>query len=66
MNGFQAEIDALLEGLNDLMADLEDIRDAAQDVLDESESTENQKTVGKLDAALALLFRAAGLLEDEE
>ena len=54
------------EALDELMADLEDIRDEAQDALDETGNEEIQKDVRRMDEALQLMNRAADLLDGED
>ncbi len=54
------------EALDELIADLEDIRDEAQDALDETGNEEIQKDVRRMDEALQLMNRAADLLDGED
>lgn len=54
------------EALNELMADLEDLRDDAQDCLDDTGEEAVREDVRRMDDALRLLSRAADLLEGEE
>ena len=64
--GYLADLADLAEGLNDLMADLEDIRDEVQDKLEERDSEEMRADIGRMDEALKLLAQAAGLLDGDE
>lgn len=64
--GYHAELANLAEGLNDLMADLEDIRDEVQDKLEERDNEEMRADIGKMDEALKLLAQAADLLDGDE
>ena len=59
-------LEALAEALNDLMADLEDSRDEAQDLLDEEDSVELRRYIARLDALLSLLTQAADRIDSEE
>ena len=64
--GYHAELANLAEGLNDLMADLEDIRDEVQDKLEERDNEEMRADIAKMDEALKLLAQAADLLDGDE
>ncbi|MBR3015607.1 MAG: hypothetical protein IKH57_00740 [Clostridia bacterium] len=64
--GCRAELAGLAEGLNELMADLEDIRDEVQDQVDEQDSAEKRADIERMDKALKLLSEAADLLDDGE
>ena len=64
--GYRADLADLAEGLNDLMADLEDIRDEVQDKLEERDSEEMRADIGRMDEALRLLAQAADLLDGDE
>ena len=64
--GYRADLADLAEGLNDLMADLEDIRDEVQDRVDERENAEMLNDIARIDHALRLLSQAADLLEGEK
>ena len=64
--GYLADLADLAEGLNDLMADLEDIRDEVQDKLEERDSEEMRADIGRMDEALKLLAQAADLLDGDE
>ena len=64
--GYRADMADLAEGLNDLMADLEDIRDEVQDKLEERDSEEMRADIGRMDEALKLLAQAADLLDGDE
>lgn len=64
--GYRADMVDIAEGLNDLMADLEDIRDEAQELLDEIENADIRDDVRKMDEALKKLAEAADLLEQDD
>ena len=64
--GYRADLADLGEGLNDLMADLEDIRDEAQELLDEKENEAIRQDIERMDAALRKLSEAADLLDGNE
>ena len=64
--GYRADMADLAEGINDLLADLEDVRDEAQDLLDEKENGEVKADVARMDEVIRLLSQAADLLEGEE
>ena len=64
--GYRADMADLAEGINDLLADLEDVRDEAQDLLDEKESSEVKADIARMDEVIRLLSQAADLLEGEE
>ena len=64
--GYRAEMADLAEGINDLLADLEDVRDEAQDLLDEKENGEVKADIARMDEVIRLLSQAADLLEGEE
>ena len=53
-------------GMDDLMADLEDIRDEAQECLDENGDTAIQKDIARMDEAIKALLAAAEALEGIE
>ena len=63
--GYRADLADLAEGLNDLMADLEDIRDVVQEQADEKENETMRADLARIDQALRLLAEAADLLEGE-
>lgn len=64
--GYRADMADIAEGLNDLMADLEDIRDEAQELLDEKENEAIRQDIERMDAALRKLSEAADLLDGNE
>ncbi len=64
--GYRADMADLAEGLNDLLADLEDVRDEAQELLDEKGNAEIQEDILKMDEAIKLLSQAADYLENDE
>ena len=64
--GYRADMADIAEGLNNLMADLEDIRDEAQELLDEKENADIRDDVRKMDEALKKLSEAADLLEQDD
>ena len=64
--GYRADMADLAEGINDLLADLEDVRDEAQDLLDEKENSEVKADIARMDEVIRLLSQAADLLEGEE
>ncbi|MBR1586175.1 MAG: hypothetical protein IJ662_11585 [Clostridia bacterium] len=51
---------------NELLADLEDIRDEAQDCLDENGDEAVRRDVRRMDEALRLLIKAVELLDEGE
>lgn len=53
-------------GMDDLMADLEDIRDEAQECLDENGDGAITRDIEKMDAAIKALITAAEALESIE
>ncbi len=63
--GYRADLADLTEELNNLMADLEDIRDEVQDRLDEQDNETMRTDIAKIDEALRLLAQAADLLDAE-
>ena len=65
-NGYRADMADLAEGLNDLMADLEDVRDEAQELLDGKENDEIREDVRRMDEAIKKLSEAADLLEQDD
>ena len=64
--GYRVDMADIAEGLNDLMADLEDIRDEAQELLDEKENEAIRQDIERMDAALRKLSEAADLLDGNE
>lgn len=62
---FREDLDEFAEALEDLMADLEDIRDDALEALEAENDTDISAYIEKIDAAMALLAQAASLLEAE-
>lgn len=69
MNGtnfpYHADLIEIVQGLNDLMADLEDIRDDAQEYLEENAGQAVQADIDRMDKALKALDAVAELLESE-
>ena len=63
--GYRADMADLAEGLNDLMADLEDIRDEAQELLDEKVNDTIREDIRRMDEAIKKLSDAADLLEQD-
>ena len=63
--GYRADLADLTEELNNLMADLEDIRDEVQDRSDEQDNETMRTDIAKIDEALRLLAQAADLLDAE-
>ena len=53
-------------GIDDLMADLEDIRDEAQECLDENGDASIQQDITKMDQAIQILMSAAEALDSAE
>ena len=53
-------------GMDDLMADLEDIRDEAQELMEDGGQANVKNDVEKMDEALRLLDLAAAALDGEE
>lgn len=53
-------------GIDDLLADLEDIRDEAQDCLEENGDESIRQDIARMDAALQTLMNAADMLENME
>ena len=64
-NNYRKAMEQILEGLNDLMADLEDIRDDAQECLEESAGLSARADIARIDEALRRLDEAAQWLEGE-
>lgn len=64
--GYRADLADLAEGLGDLMADLEDIREDALEQLANDNNEEVQRDIARMDAALKALAEAADQLEDED
>lgn len=64
--GYRADLADLAEGLNDLMADLEDTREDALELLERENSEEIQQDIARIDAALKALAEAADCLEGKE
>ena len=64
--GYRADLADLAEGLGDLMADLEDIREDALEQLANDNKEEVQRDIARMDAALKALAEAADQLEDED
>ena len=64
--GYRADMADLAEGLNELMADLEDIRDEAQELLDGKENDTIREDIRKMDEAIKKLSEAADLLEQDD
>ena len=63
--GYRADLKQISEGLDELMSDLEDIRDDAQDALDTQGGEDVQTDIRRMDEALRLLNQAADLLSRE-
>ncbi|MBE5781911.1 MAG: hypothetical protein E7329_01185 [Clostridiales bacterium] len=55
----------ILEGLYELMADLEDVRDEAQETLDEKADLSIRADVVKMDEVLKKLDEAAGIMDHD-
>jgi len=55
-----------IDEMNDMMADLEDLRDEAQDCLEQTDDEAVGQDVKRMDAALGLFSRAVDLLESEK
>ncbi len=64
--GYRADMADLAEGLNDLMADLEDIRDEAQEQLEGKENDTIREDIRRMDEAIKKLSEAADLLEQDD
>ena len=56
---YQQDLEQIREGLDDLMADLEDIRDEAQESLEAEAAAAIKADIARMDAALARLVKAA-------
>lgn len=63
---YREALKEILEGLDDLMADLEDIRDDAAEMLDENSNDAIQADVTRMDAVISKLAEAADLLETDD
>ena len=63
--GYLAGMADIADGLNELLADLEDVRDDAQELLDEKENGAVREDVRKMDEAIKKLAEAADLLEHD-
>ena len=61
---YRKAMQEILEGLYELMADLEDIRDEAQECLEDKADLSVRADIVKMDAALQKLDEAAGALDD--
>ena len=64
--GSRAGLDDLAEDLNGLMADLEDVREDAQELLEENALDCVRAAIEKMDDALRLLAEAADGLDMQE
>ena len=64
--GYRADMADILEGLNELMADLEDVRDEAQEQMENGVKGEIEADIRKMDEALKKLHEAADFLEDDD
>ncbi len=53
-------------GVDDLLADLEDIRDEAQECLEENGDESIRQDIARMDAAIQTLMNAADMLEGME
>lgn len=62
---YKSALEEILEGIDDLMADLEDIRDEAQELLDENAHPSIKADVEKMDEALRILDQAAECLSKD-
>ena len=62
---YRADLLDFAEELDDLMADLEDIRDDAVEAMENGKHEQIGADLKKIDAAMALLVQAASLLETE-
>lgn len=62
---YREDLTEFAEALEDLMADLEDIRDDVMEAMEEENSPQTEAYVNRIDAAMALLAQAATLLEAE-
>lgn len=62
---YRLDLEDILGGLDDLMSDLEYIRDDAQDCLDENADLSIRADLVRMDAALKKLSEAAEMLESE-
>ena len=64
--GYRADMADLAEGLNDLMADLEDVREDALEHLEGHDSDEGRGDIRRMEKKKKKLGEAADLLELEE
>ncbi len=62
---YREDLAGFSEELDDLMADLEDIRDDVMEAMENGQNDKIHADLKKIDAAMALLAQAASLLEDE-
>lgn len=62
---YRRDLAQILEGLDDLMSDLEDVRDDAQDCLEENADLSIRLDMARMDAALKKLGEAADALEND-
>lgn len=62
---YRRDLVQILEGLDDLMSDLEDVRDDAQDCLEENADLSIRLDMARMDAALKKLGEAADALEND-
>ena len=60
--GYRADMADLAEGLNDLLADLEDVRDEAQELLDEKGSDAVREDIRRMDEACFMIHPRSLLL----
>ena len=65
-NTYRKAMQEILEGLYELMADLEDIRDEAQECMDENGDAGIRQDIAKMDEAIQILMSAAEVLESSE
>jgi hypothetical protein len=63
---YRLALEEMAGEMNDMMADLEDLRDEAQDCLEQMEDEAVRQDVKRMDAALDFLSRAVELLENEK
>lgn len=62
---YRKAMNEILEGLYELMADLEDIRDEAQEALEEKADLSIRADVVKMDEVLKKLDEAAGIMDHD-
>lgn len=63
---YRKALGEIVLGVDDLLADLEDIRDEAQECLEENGDESIRQDIARMDAAIQTLMNAADMLEGME